>query len=112
MTQSRPGSETEFVESSGNVFADLGLPNPELRQLKADVALKIQEAIESKGLDQKEAAVLMGLDKQKVSNIVCGRLGGYTLDRLFRCLTALDVDVSIRMRPKPKKRSHAELRTI
>ena len=105
-------SSTEYTESCGNVFADLGLPNPELRQLKADAARQIQEAIERQGLTQKEAAKRMGIDKQKVSNIVCGRLSGYTLDRLFRCLNALDVDVSVKMRPKPKKRAHAELRAV
>ena len=101
-----------ILEGTGNVFADLGVPNPELAELKAHAAREIRRALESKGLTQKEAGALMGIDKQKVSDITCGRLKGYTLDRLFRFLTALDVDVSVKMRPKPKKREHAALRMI
>lgn len=112
MTQANLEREATFTKSCGNVFEDLGLPNAELRQLKADAAHQIQAAIERKGITQKEAATLMGIDKQKVSNIVCGRLSGYTLDRLFRCLCALDVDVSVKMRPKPDKREHAALRAV
>ncbi|MCF6285736.1 MAG: helix-turn-helix domain-containing protein [Candidatus Hydrogenedentes bacterium] len=103
---------TKFTEGSGNIFADLNVPNPELAQLKAEVAREIRRAIERKEITQKEAGKIMGVDKQKVSDITCGRLKSYTLDRLFRFLNALDVDVIVKMRDKPKKRERAELRAV
>lgn len=112
MKQTMNDSDTTITKSTGNVFQDLGLPQAELRQLKADAARQIKAAIDRKGITQKEAATIMGMDAQKVSNIVCGRLRGYTLDRLFSCLCALDVDVTVTMRPKPKKQSHAILRAM
>jgi predicted XRE-type DNA-binding protein len=100
------------TRSTGNVFADLGIRDPNLARLKADVAIAIKSAIERKGITQREAGDLIGLPSQKVSDIVCGRLKGYTLDRLFTYLNCLDVDVRIKMTVKPVKRQHAELRAI
>lgn len=99
----------KWVKSSGNVFADLGVPNPELALLKADISIAIEQAIERKGISQREAGELMGIPAVKVSNIVCGRLKGYTLDRLFTYLNRLDVDVQVKMKAKPKGRATAEI---
>lgn len=99
-------------KSAGNVFADLGIRDPDLARLKADVAIAIKSAIERKGITQREAGDMIGLPSQKVSDIVCGRLKGYTLDRLFTYLNCLDVDVRIKMSAKPLKRQRAELRAI
>ncbi|MGH7248147.1 MAG: helix-turn-helix domain-containing protein, partial [Pseudomonadota bacterium] len=55
------------TRGSGNVFADLGLPNPEERLAKAELALAISRAIKERGLTQREAAALMGIDQPKVS---------------------------------------------
>jgi predicted XRE-type DNA-binding protein len=74
---------------SGNVFADLGLPDAEEALAKARLAQAIAGAIERKGLSQGEAAGIMGLDQPKVSALVRGRLSGFSTDRLFRCLTLL-----------------------
>lgn len=74
---------------SGNVFADLGLPDAEEALAKARLAQEIVETIERKGLSQSEAAEMMGLDQPKVSALVRGRLSGFSTDRLFRCLILL-----------------------
>ncbi len=99
----------KWIKSSDNVFADLGVPNPELALLKADISIAIEQAIERKGISQREAGELMGIPAVKVSNIVCGRLKGYTLDRLFTYLNRLDVDVQVKMKAKPKGRAVAEI---
>lgn len=104
--------KTRWVESSGNVFKDLGVKNPEVALLKADISIAIERAIERKGITQREAAEIMGIDSVKVSNIVNGRLKGYTLDRLFTYLLRLDVDVYVQMKPKPKRREVAEIRGV
>lgn len=99
---------TRFESGSGNVFADLGLPNPEEALAKAGLAQAIAETIERRGLTQEEAARIMGVDQPKVSAIVRGRLGGFTQDRLTRCVLALgnDVEITIRARPSSVAAGH------
>jgi predicted XRE-type DNA-binding protein len=90
----------KIQEGSGNVFADLGLSQPKDRQTKAMLALYIERLIEEAGWTQTEAAQRMGLAQSDVSNIVNGRLKGFTLDRLFQCLDALDQDIEIGITPR------------
>lgn len=81
--------------SSGNVFADIGAKHPEEARAKAQLAHAIAIMIEARGLSQGEAARLLGIDQPKVSNLVRGKLGGFSLDRMFRFLTLLGRDVEI-----------------
>ena len=100
MSKKNPDEKpTRFESGSGNVFADLGLPDPDEALTKAGLAQAIADTIERRGLTQEQAAKLMGLDQPKVSAIVRGRLTGYTQDRLTRCVLALGNDVEITIRP-------------
>ena len=92
--------ETEIHEGSGNVFADLELPNPSDRQAKARIALYIEHLIADAKWTQTEAAQRMNLSQPDVSNIIRGRLSGFTLDRLFQCLDALDQEIEIGIKPR------------
>lgn len=85
---------TRFVSGSGNVFADLGLPDPEEALAKAGLAQTIAEKIGRSGLAQEETGRIMGLDEPAVTAIVRGRLTGFTRDRLTRCALALSSDPS------------------
>ena len=96
-------------KSSGNVFADLGLPNPEDRLAKAELVRRISVIISERRLTQLEAAAVLGIDQPKVSALVRGRLGGFSLERLLRFLNVLGRDVEIVVKPKPKGRRHATL---
>lgn len=82
-------------KSGGNVFADIGAKHPEEARAKAQLAHAIALMIEARGLTQGEAARLLGIDQPKISNLVCGKLSGFSLDRLFRFLTLLGRDVEI-----------------
>jgi predicted XRE-type DNA-binding protein len=84
---------------SGNVFADLGLPNPDLALAKAELVQCIRRLIAERKLTQAKAAKLLGLDQPKVSALVRGRVEGYSIDRLFRFLNALGQRVEIKVRP-------------
>ena len=66
---------TKVPSSSGNVFADLNLPNPEERLVKATIALSIGELIEKRGLTQEEAGAILGLPQPSVSSLVRGKKG-------------------------------------
>jgi predicted XRE-type DNA-binding protein len=88
---------------SGNVFADLGFSNPNLALAKAELVQRIRELIEEHKLTQVKAAKLLGLDQPKVSALVRGRVEGFSIDRLFRFLTALGQRVEITVRPNAGK---------
>ncbi len=86
-------------ESSGNVFADLGLPNPEKALAKAEVARQIGKIIKKKRLSQTKAAKILHIDQPKVSSLLHGYLTGFSLERLFRFLNDLGQDVDIAITP-------------
>jgi len=94
--------------SSGNVFADLGLPNAAEHMTKASLVLKIDRTIRQRHLTQEAAAQLMGIDQPKVSAMLAGRFRGYSVERLMRFLVALGHDVEIVV--KPVKRGLAVIR--
>lgn len=81
--------------SSGNVFADIGVPDPDVALAKARIAGMIYETIKARKLTQVKAAKLMGVDQPKVSEIVRGKVRGYTLDRLLGCLVRLGQPVEL-----------------
>lgn len=101
----------DYVVSSGNVFADLKVPNPEEALLKARLAVAITKAIKGRELTQKEAGKLMGLKQPKVSDILAGRLTGYSVERLMRFLTLLGQDVQVTVRPH-RSRGPARLQFV
>jgi len=98
----------EQEPSSGNVFADLGLPNADEHLIKAGLVVKIGRIVRQRELTQAAAAQLMGIDQPKVSAMLAGQFRGYSVERLMRFLVALGHDVEIVV--KPRKRGAAELR--
>lgn len=100
------------TRSSGNVFADLGLPNPEERLAKAQLALEISRILKQRKLTQQAAAKLMGIDQPKVSHLLHGRLAGFSTERLMGFLTALGRDVEIVVRTPPRRRRQGRLRVV
>lgn len=91
--------EASVIESSsGNIFADLGIPNAEEMLAKAKLAHRICEALAKRRLTQIQAAAVLGIDQPKVSALVRGKLDGFSTDRLFRFLNALGCDVEIIIR--------------
>jgi predicted XRE-type DNA-binding protein len=98
----------EMEPGSGNVFADLGLPDAGEHLIKAGLVVKIERTIRQRRLTQSAAAQLMGIDQPKVSAMLAGRFRGYSVERLMRFLVALGRDVEIVV--KPVKRGSAELR--
>jgi predicted XRE-type DNA-binding protein len=93
------GREVELQPGSGNVFADLGLPHPEEQLAKAILARRIARLIVERGLTQSKAAELLGIKQPDVSNLVRGRLSGWSAERLMRMLARLGQDVEITVRP-------------
>jgi predicted XRE-type DNA-binding protein len=97
---------------SGNVFADLGLPNPEEHLAKAELASRISEAIKQRRLTQASTAALLGIDQPKVSRLLRGYLTNFSTDRLMHFLTLLGRDVEIVVKPIPRSRRQGHVRVI
>ncbi len=95
----------QIIRSSGNVFADLGLPNADEEMAKAKLALAILRRIESRGLTQMEVAALVGTDRAKISHLQRGKLSAVTYDHLVRMLRALGCDVEITVTASPPQES-------
>ena len=98
---------TTIKRGSGNVFADLGLPNPEQELLKAELTRRIYGIIKERGLTQTEAAKTLGIKQPHVSLLMNNRGGSFSAGRLMEFLTALGNDVEIAVRPSRKQ--HGEL---
>src|SRR5690242_15712134 len=94
--------------STGNVFADLGLPDASEHLIKAGLVVRIERIIRERKLTQAATAELLGIDQPKVSAMLAGQFRGYSVERLMRFLVALGHDVEIVV--KPRKRGTAELR--
>ena len=97
-------------ESSGNVFADLGLPNPDEEQLKAHLTLQIYRIIRARKLTQTEAGEIIGVAQPQVSLLMRNRSGNFSIERLMKFLTALGHDVQITVRPTRKP--HGEMSVV
>jgi len=94
-TKTRKKNNT-VTEGSGNVFADIGVPEPEQALAKAKLAAKIAAAIEEEELTQAEAAERLGTDQSKVSAIIRGRLDQFSTERLLQYAQMIGYDVEIR----------------
>ena len=94
--------EIEVFLGSGNVFADLGLPNPEERQLKADLWIQIRQAIQDKKLSRAQAMRTLGLSKEEFAHLDKGPSAHFTLDQLFHWLTRLGLTVEVRVTAAPE----------
>jgi predicted XRE-type DNA-binding protein len=109
--KSRRASESAFTVGSENVFADLGLPNPQERLAKAQLAHQIGLLIARAGLTQLQAAARLGIDQPKVSLLLRGRLDAFSTERLMKFLNALDQDIILTIRPAKISR-HASMRVV
>jgi predicted XRE-type DNA-binding protein len=87
------------TQGSGNVFADLGLPNPEQELLKAQLTLQIYTILKGSGMKQVEIAKILGVQQPQVSLLMRNRAGNFSIGRLMEFLTALRQDVEIIVRP-------------
>ena len=95
--------EFDFEVTEGNVFADLGLDQPEELLARSKLMNQVSELIKNSRLSQKEVAKKLGITQPKVSMLVSGRLSQFSTDSLLHYLSILGCEVEIRVR-KPRSR--------
>ena len=69
---------------SGNVFADLGLPNPEQERLKAHLTLQIHRIVKERRLARAHAGKILGVKQPQLSVLMGNRAGNLSVGRLRR----------------------------
>ncbi len=100
----------EYEIGSGNVYKDLGFPNPEEMQAKAHLVFKIEDIITERGLKLDEAAIILCIDKSELSDLLDGRFRHFTIERIFSLLRKLDHDIEIVLHKRPANTPPAALR--
>ena len=102
-------SDSTIERSSGNVFADLDVPDADAHLLKAELVSRIDTIVRQRGITQTEAARILGLSQPDVSRLLRGDFRQYSLERLFRLLTSLGRDIDIVIR-QPRSATGGKLR--
>jgi predicted XRE-type DNA-binding protein len=100
----RRGNKLRVQAGSGNVFADLRLPDADEKQTKVRLAVAINHILRNRSLKQSSAARRLKINQPKISTLSNYRLEGFSVERLMRFLNALDRDIEIVIRPKPRSR--------
>jgi predicted XRE-type DNA-binding protein len=98
--------------SSGNVFADLGLPNAEELGTKLRLCVAVNRILDVRRMTQVEAAQVLGVSQPKVSALRGYKLDGFSVERLMHFLTALEHDVVIEIRPRVKANREARVMVV
>ena len=88
----------DYTIGSGNIFKDLGFPNPDEELAKVKLASKINRLIEDREMTQKEAADFLGISRSKMTSLRNGRLEKFSIDLLFSLLGKLDYQEVIIMK--------------
>lgn len=97
----------KIIKSSGNVFKDLGLSDPEGLMIRSEIMSKITSILKERNLTQKEAGKILDLKQGRVSELMNGKLSLFSLERLCQMLNALESDVEIIVKPKTRYESKA-----
>ena len=99
----------EVQRSSGNVYADLGLPDAERLKIKTGLVVEIRKAMRRLGLTQQEAAKRMGITQPKVSDMMRGDFSNLSERKLMDCLNRLGYDIEIKVKPASEPVGHLKL---
>ena len=102
----------KIEKSSGNVYKDLGLANPEQMFIKATLAAKISEILAQRGLTQVEAAKLLGIPQPKVSALLRGQFRGISEAKMLECLNRLGRDIDIVVRNPSRTRTDGRTNVV
>jgi predicted XRE-type DNA-binding protein len=95
----------DYEESSGNVFADLGLRNPKQELLKAKLTVEIYKLLKKRRVTQTEAAKLLGTTQAQISALMRCRPASVSVGRLMEFLTVLGQDVEVTLKPAARRKA-------
>jgi predicted XRE-type DNA-binding protein len=99
----------ECEEGSGNVFADLGLPDADELLSRAKLGFHVYQLLKERQLKQREIAALLGVKQPEVSHLMNGHFNRFTTDKLLEFLRRLDRKVTIRITPHKPGEPYQEI---
>lgn len=109
-------SKENFKETSGNIFKDLELPNPELEAIKSELAVKIFRIIKQKNqssleksqkeLTQTQIGKLLGIKQPEISKLKNGQYSRFSLERLLYFFERLHYNIDIKLSPAKGPQTH------
>ena len=99
----------DITEGTGNVFADLGLPDAAERQTKTRLAMAVNALLKERRLKQTDTATILGIPQSKVSSLANYRLDHFSVEKLISFLNALEQDVEIVIRPSREAVGHTSV---
>jgi predicted XRE-type DNA-binding protein len=102
---------TEFVRGSGNVFADLGLPDADMLLAKARLVAALEGIAAKEKLSQTDIARLSGATQPRISRMISGKGRGYTLDKICDTLVSLGYEVSINVAKTKSKNARISVKS-
>jgi predicted XRE-type DNA-binding protein len=101
--------DAQITEGSGNVFADLGLPDAGDRQTKTRLAMQVNAVLKAGRIKQVDAASILGIPQSKVSALANYRLDHFSVEKLMSLLNLLHCDVEIVIRPSRQEIGHTKV---
>lgn len=104
--------EISAIHGSGNVFADLDLPDSDKLLVKADLVMQIGSLIVERGMTRRAATQLLAIPASELTALLRGELDSFSMERLLRFLNALDRDVRIVIAPKSPDRDHGAVTVV
>ena len=92
----------EVIQGRDSVFEDIGFDRAEAARLKvrADLMLDLRKFIEANGWTQRQAAEFFGESQPRISNLMKGNIGRFSVDKLINMLTRAGMQVEIYVKPQ------------
>ena len=103
---------SHIERGSTNVYADLGYPDAEEMQVKAQLATKIGDIIKRRKLTQMQASELLGITQPKLSGLLRGQFRGISESKMLECLTRLGRDIEIVVKSTPRSRAEGHVSVV
>ena len=111
-TEQEEAVDTTVWVGSGNVFADLGFPEPEKWLFKAQLTAQIQRLIDAEELSLERAAARVSMSEQELDRLLDGHLGEFSIDCLFQCLNRLGRSIEVRISSEDRQPEDARLTLV
>ena len=104
--------EIKVHSSSGNIFADLGIPNPDELLVKAELVHQISEIISTRQLTESETLELLSIDRSTLNNLLRGKLSEFSIEILFRFINILGSNIEIYVIANGRSDRQAQTRIV
>lgn len=83
-----------ITRGSGNIFADLGIPDADELLRKSEIVINISRKIDRQPITLRQTAELFGISSSELRDVLRGRFREFSVEQLSEWLTLLDRIIS------------------